>query len=189
MSQLILDISEVCDILDKEIKPNTVSLGIDQAELNTGLCLIRTTKDKFYVETFYGIELKSKPKTQMHNQLSEYYKKAIDIKNDLPKYAEYNKVVIIEDCFMGFNPWTTKVLAKFSAISYLVFKNWADNIPIPISPISVRCKVGFKKDSKSKIKLKEQIKNWIEDKFDLIIDNDNLADGFILALQGVIEDV
>jgi DNA mismatch repair ATPase MutS len=52
MSYLTLDINEACEILDKDLKENTVSLGIDVAQNNTGLCLLRTTKDKFYVEEF-----------------------------------------------------------------------------------------------------------------------------------------
>lgn len=186
MPQLILDLDEVCQIIDRELRTNTVCLGIDQAELHTGFCLIRTTQDKFFVEEFYGVELKSKPKQYMHKQLLEYQEKVVDILKDLSKYEDYKKRVIIEDCWMGFNPWTTKVLAKFAAISFLTFNKWADDIPIPIMPTSVRAKVGFKKNKNSKIKLKEQIQDWIIENFDLEIEDDNLSDAFILALAGLI---
>ena len=157
--------------------------------LQRGVCILVVSKRyKFYVDSFYGIELKSKPKSYLHKQLLAYYKKGMDICKDLPNYKTYNKIVIIEDCWMGFNPWTTKVLAKCAALSFLIFQNWADNIPIPISPVSARCKVGFKKDRKSKIKLKEQIQIWIENNFDLIIEDNNLADSFVLALVGLLEN-
>ncbi len=210
MAQLTLTLAEVCDILNKEIKPNMVCIGIDGATKHTGICILRTTKDKFYVEDFYGIELKGVCKNNLHRKLIEYVKQFRDFRDELPNYnSSYERKVIIEDCFFGLNVWTLKVLSKYSTLAFLTLYKWTHNIPEPIQPISARAKIGFTSDSgefhyeqkfvkgkKKRVKiwdrkpldLKQQIINFIDRKFDLIIEDDNLADAFVLALYGLIEE-
>lgn len=211
MPQHEMPLFEVCDILNKEIRPNTVSLGIDGAQAHTGICLLRTTKDKFYVETFYGIDMKGVGKGNLHKKLPEYARECKIIREDLPKFGEYNKRVIIEDCYFGLSVWTTKILAKFATVTFFIFRKWTDEIPDPIQPLSARKKVGFNADSgtfhyeniivqktkklkrkkiwdRKPLPLKEQIMDYIENNFDLIIEDDNLSDAFILALSGLIEE-
>lgn len=209
MAQQILDISEICDILDKEVRPNTLSLGIDGAQKHTGICLLRTTKDKFYVEQFYGVDMKGVGKGNLHPKLIEYLHKCKEIRDSLPKYTgKYNKRVIIEDCYFGQSVWTTKVLAKYATVSFFVFRKWADEVPEPIQPVSARKRTGFEADAgqfhyelrtikgeqkrrkvwdRKPLDLKDQIIDFIDKKFDLEIEDDNLADAFILALAGLIE--
>jgi len=186
MPQHTFDLNDICNIIDKELKPNTVSIGIDGAQHITGICVLRTTKTKLYVDAFYEINMKGTGKGNLHKQLPEYYAKFLDVKKSLPDYIDYFKTVIIEDCWFGSSVWTTKILAKYSVISFLTFHDWANHIPEPIQPVSIRARVGFKKDTKSKMTIKEQIQDWIEDKFELIIEDDNYADAFILALGGLI---
>jgi|GEM_PF-2862065 len=209
MAQLTLTIAEVCDILNKEIKTNTVCVGVDGATKHTGLCILRTTKDKFYVEDFYGIEMKGICKNNLHTKLIEYFQKFKDFRAELPDYdKKYDRKVIIEDCFFGLNVWTLKVLAKYATISFFTMFKWTHNIPEPIQPVSVRAKVGFSADTgafhfeqvmikgkkkrkkiwdRKPINLKQQIIDFIDKKFNLEITDDNLSDAFMLALSGLIE--
>ena len=210
MTQHTLTLYEIYGILGKELKPNTVSLGIDQAQNNTGICLLRTDKTKLYVEDFWVIEMKGTGKGNLHNKLSEYLTQCRKVRKDLPKIdSPYKKLVIIEDCYFGLSVWVTKILAKYATVSYFVFKKWADKIPDPIQPVTARKKVGFSKDcgkyhyemvknrkdelkrkkiwDRKPLDLKEQIMNFIEDKFSLTIENTDSADGFILALSGLIK--
>lgn len=209
MAQHVLTLAEVCGILNKEIRPNTLSLGIDGAQKHTGICLIRTTKDKFYVEDFWGIDMTGVGKGNLHPKLYDYLQLCKEVRADLPTFnQEYNKRVIIEDCHLALNPWTMKVLAKYAVVTFFTFRKWANEIPEPIQPLSVRKKVGFTADNgkyhyemrdvkgtlkrrkiwdRKPIPLKDQIINFVEDNFGLVVDDDNLADAFILALSGVIE--
>jgi len=211
MAEKIIDISEVCDILNKEIRSNTLSLGIDGAQKRTGICLIRTTKNKLYVENFYSIDIKGVSKGKLHVKLIEYLQKCREIRKILPEFSKtLVKRLIIEDCYFGMSVWTTKVLAKYATVSFFIFNKWADEAPDPIQPTSVRKKIGFIADmgkfhyeniivkdelkrkkvwDRKPLKLKAQIINFVEDKFDLSIDDDNLADAFLLALSGLIKDV
>lgn len=209
MPQQVLTLSEICDILNRDLKQDTVSLGIDGAQKNSGLCLLRTTKDKLYIEDFFSIELAGKAKGQLHKKLLEYRDLCLDVRKQLPQYPKYHKTVIIEDCYYGQSVWTTKVLAKYSTVSYFMFRKWSNEIPDPIQPVAARKVVGFEQDygnyhyetylvkgkkkrkkvwDRKPLQLKDQILEFIEDKFDLIIDDDNLGDALILALVGLIED-
>lgn len=183
-----MDIDEVEQILGKSIRTNTVSVGIDGAQKVTGICVIRTTKDKFYIDAFYDIKITGVGKGNMHTKLPEYAQKMKDIRNDLQAYKGFTKRVIIEDCWFGLNTWTLKVLAKYATVAFFVFRKWTQDIPDPIQPISARSRVGIKLDKKSKKKTKDQICDWVEDNFGLLIEDDNLADGFVLALNGVLDE-
>lgn len=211
MPEKIIDISEVSDILNQEIKQNTLVLGIDVAQKRTGLCLIRTTKTKLYVESFYSIDIKGASKGSLHVKLIEYLQKCREIRKILPEFSKtLIKRLIIEDCYFGLSVWTTKILSKYATVSFFVFNKWADEAPDPIQPTSVRKRVSFVEDKggfhyekrivkgKSRRKkvwdrkpldLKKQIINSIEDRFKLTLEDDNHADAFFLALSGVIKDV
>jgi hypothetical protein len=209
MAQQDLTIAEVCGILEKEVRPNTLSLGIDGAQNHTGICLLRTTKTKLYVEEFWGIDMKGVGKGNLHPKLIDYLHRCKEVREDIPKFSgQYNKRVIIEDCYFGMSVWTTKVLAKYSTVSFFTFRKWADEVPEPIQPVSARKKVGFSADAgkyhyemrdykgkkkrrkiwdRKPLPLKEQIINWIDENFYLEIEDDNLSDAFILALSGLVE--
>ena len=196
--------------LNLKIRKNTVSLGIDVAEKNTGLCLLRTSSTDFYIEQFNKISIlkdKKKNKKTMHQAVSEFIKKGVLIRKSLKKYEKEKKIVILEDAFLGFSVWTTKILSKFEIIAYLLFKVWTKNIPDPIMAIKARSVVGFATDKgdyvyKNKLTgggrrkvfmrkpkpLKQQIKDWVQEKFNMTVEDDDLADAFILALNGLILD-
>ena len=185
MSYLNIPLVEACEILDKEIIKNTVCLGVDVAQNKTGFCIIRTTDSLFLVEEFYGIELKKKE--SLHKKILTYKSFCEDIRSDLPSFKNYTKVLVLEDCFFGQSIWTTKVLSKFETVNFLVLNSWADKVFEPVLPLRARKGVGFTKDKASKLPIKEQIQNWIEDKFYLEITDSDLSDAFILALFGLIK--
>jgi len=208
MSALSFDLDEICSILDKEIRPNTMSLGVDGAQKKTGICLLRTTKTKFYVEGFYEIQMKGVGKGNLHKKLPEYLSYCKNVCADLPLWSKYDRRLIIEDCYYGMSIWTTKVLAKYAVVSFFAFKKWATDIPEPIQPITARKKVGFVADSgkfhyelrtvageqkrkkiwdRKPLPLKDQIINYVEENFNIELDSDDFADAFILALSGLIE--
>lgn len=189
--QWSLTIDELSDILDLEIKKNFISLGFDVAEKVSGVVILRTDDKNVYLDINTIVEIKKAGKGNLHNNILEFNSKLKTLLDEFTVKYKLNKEakrVIIEDCWFGQSVWTTKVLSKFATVVFLVFKDWTNNIPDPIQPRSARSKVGFVKDKESKLKIKEQIQNWIEDKFELTLEDDNEADAFILALCGLIDE-
>jgi Holliday junction resolvasome RuvABC endonuclease subunit len=186
-----LTIDELSDILDIELKKNCISLGFDVAERVSGIVILRTDNKNIYLDKNTIVEIKNKGKGNLHNNIAEFYAKLfqllLEFKNTY-KINKEEKIVIIEDCWFGQSVWTTKVLSKFATVVFLVFKDWTNNIPDPIQPRSARSKVGFNTDKDSKLKIKEQIQNWLEDNLDITLEDDNEADAFILALCGLINE-
>lgn len=207
-----IDISEICGILDIELKKNAASLGVDVAQKRTGLCLLRTDNKKLYMDDLFLVDIKGVGKHNLHNKLLEYYKKAAEVVKRLSadeRYAASDKIVIIEDCWLGQSVWTTKVLAKFATMSFVTFMKWTKNIPDPIGPDVARRRVGFEQDrgeftfqtymqegkkkrkkvwKRKPLQVKDQVKNFLEDKLLLTIEDDNLADAFLLSLAGLIDE-
>jgi len=206
-----IDLDELCGILNVEIKKDWASLGVDVAQKKTGLCVLRTTGDKLYMDKLAVVNVKETGKGGLHAKLLDYYKQASAFVNEIQTEglsAGSNKVVVIEDCWMGQSVWTTKVLAKFATMSFVAFLKWTKNIPDPIQPDVARRRVGFIQDrgefafqtysvegetkrkkvwKRKPLEVKDQVKNFLEDKFDLTIEEDNMADAFILALAGLID--
>jgi len=205
-----IDLSEICDILNVELKPNFASLGVDIAQKRTGLCLLRTDTTKLYMDELFLIDIKGTGKGNLHQRLLDYYKQAavfVNRLNNTSCYDAVEKIVIIEDCWFGLNVWTTKVLAKFATMSFVTFMKWTKNIPDPIGPDTARRRIGFEQDrgkftfqliddgqdvtrkkvwDRKPLQVKDQVKNFLEDKLDLTIEDDNLADAFVLSLAGLI---
>jgi hypothetical protein len=206
-----IDISEICDILGVEVKKNMASLGVDVAQKRTGLCILRTDETKLFMDDLFLVDIKGVGKGNLHNKLLEYYKKAAEVVSRLSadkRYEATQKVVIIEDCWMGQSVWTTKVLAKFATMSFVTFMKWTKNVPDPIGPDVARRRVGFEQDrgefnfqtytvdgetkrkkvwKRKPLQVKDQVKNFLEDELNLTIEDDNLADAFILSLAGLVD--
>jgi Holliday junction resolvasome RuvABC endonuclease subunit len=186
-----LPLEELCDILNIEIKNNKVSIGIDVAQKRTGLCVLRTTDKEIHLDNLFLIDVSGVGKGNIHKNLANYFNQLVEYINNIKSNKEYtniDKIVIIEDCWLGYSVWTTKLLARFETVAFMVSRMITSNIPDPIQPSSARKKVGFKKDTESKLKIKEQITGWLEDKLSITIEDDNLCDAFILSLCGLIDD-
>lgn len=183
------DIEDVADVVGAPIKKNTLCLGIDVAQVKTGLCLLRTDDKFVYIEGLYTLIAK-KQKNTLHQMVDKFIHEAVQIREQLEKDSKpevKGRILIIEDCWFGKSVWTTKILAKFAVIVYLVFKKWATASPDPIQPSTARKLVGFKKDKTDSDDVKTQVRNYLDDQFGLKIDDEDLADGFVLALSGLVE--
>lgn len=183
------DIEDIIDSVGNPIKKNTLCLGIDVAEIKTGLCLLRTDDKKLYIEGLYVLNAKRK-KEALHEMVDKYVHEAVNIREQVNKDSKSgpkSRILIIEDCWFGKSVWTLKILAKFAVVVYLVFKKWATATPDPIQPVTARKLVGFKKDKTDSDTVKEQVHNYLVDELDVEIDDEDLADAFVLALAGLVE--
>ena len=201
-----LDIETICDNIEVEIKKNTISLGFDVAQNKTGVCLLRTDNQYLYIEALECICIKKGKKT-LHQVIDEFESKAQELKLQIEKLKLKcsNKILMIEDCWFGKSVWTTKILAKFAVLVYIIFKHWATETPDPIQPITARNiikfpedkgKFHFEEDDNGKkhkvwdikpLDVKKQVQNYLSDELDVDIQDAELSDGFVLAFAGLID--
>ena len=182
------NLDDIIDAVGSPLKKNTLSLGIDVAQIKTGICLLRTDDKFLYIEGLYILFAK-KQKNTLHQMVDKYVHEADQIRDKVEKDSgktKQTKILIIEDCWFGKSVWTTKILAKFAVIVYLVFKKWATVTPDPIQPTTARKRIGFKKDKEDSDDIKTQVRSYLSEKFDIEIADGDLADACVLALAGLI---
>lgn len=183
------NLEDIADVCGASLKKNVLSFGVDVAEIKTGLCLLRTDDKNLYIDGLYVLKMSRNTK-ELHQTIDKYIGEAIKIREQLEKDSKPEvkvRILTIEDCWFGKNVWTLKILAKFAVVVYLVFKKWATFAPNPIQPKTARCRVGFKKDAEGPSDIKKQIHAFLVDEMGVEIDDEDLADGFVLALAGLVE--
>ncbi len=177
--------------IGKPITRNVVSIGFDVASYDTGIVIMRTTDVSLILEQFHLIQVPKLPKNattkQMLSNLNLFLSQLEAFKQEVSKKYTLN-INRIEDCFFKFNPKTLKVLARYGILVYDRFKDISNDIDF-ITPTSSRSRINFKisrKGIKGKY-LKKEILSYINGLFGTEITNDNLGDGCVLALGGLIK--
>jgi hypothetical protein len=182
------NLDDIIDVIGSPIKKNCLCLGIDVAQIKTGMCLLRTDEKFLYIEGMY-ILIAKKDKNTLHQMVDKWVHEAIQLRGQVEKDSKDIKkhILIIEDCWFSKSVWTTKILSKFAVLAYLVFRKWATEAPDPIQPVTARKRIGFKKDTKDSTDTKKQVYNYLAEEFDLEIEDNDLADAYVLALAGLVE--
>jgi Holliday junction resolvasome RuvABC endonuclease subunit len=169
-----LKISELENKLGKKLKRNFTSVGVDTATI-CGVGFI-STSDKEIEINWSLIKFEANSMTllykQMYNEFGNFIDKSVDF-------------VVVEDVFLGMSPAVTIKLSRFGGLVIAhAIKN--DIHFETIGASSSRAKL-FTLDKKLyKGKPKEAVANYLKS-LGIEIDEDNCADGVILALLGVIE--
>ena len=106
-----LNIKKIESLLDKQIRKDTMSFGWDVAERTTGVCVLKSTdKD---IEVFLTDTIETNPKDDIKNRL-DFFVMALDkFKQKLPLKKEW-RINVIEQPFLGMNPFGFEALARFS---------------------------------------------------------------------------
>jgi Holliday junction resolvasome RuvABC endonuclease subunit len=160
--------------LGKKIKRNFSSIGVDTAT-KTGLGFISVDDEEVDINwSLISFEA---------NSIQELYKQMYkEFGNFIDKYTD---VVVVEDVFLGMNPDVTIKLARFGGLAMAQ----AINNDIPFKTIgakSARAKL-FKLDQKAyKGRTKQAVADYLKS-IGIEIDEDNCADGVILAILGIID--
>jgi len=160
--------------LGKKIKKHFSSVGVDTAS-TCGLGFITT--DETYVNinwTLIKFEANSMAELykQMYYEFGEFINKSVDM-------------VVVENVFLGMNPDVTIKLARFGGLVMAQALN--NNVPFEtIGASSSRAKLFTLDRKKYKGKPKEAVADYLKS-IGIEIDEDNCADGVILALLGIIE--
>jgi len=168
---LKLNIKKVQTALEKPILRDVQALGIDTAT-RTGWCIITTDKKSLYL-TYDFLDLTDKEIEKRLDQLISYFKDII----------KPNHRVVIEDSFLRFNPRVFGLLSKFEGALYALSKIINVSKVNFIQASSARMRIGANSSHK-----KEEIHQWLRDKLHIDIEDKDIVDAIILALNGVLYD-
>lgn len=171
---LTLKIKNIETKLNKKLKKNHITLGIDTAS-RTGWAIAKTFDDNLIID--YGIlDIKSKDKYFKYNQIIDFFDRLIW--NDLNK----DSTIIIEDTFYHFNPKMFAFISRIGMIVYTIAELLGIKNKIFITASQARKKLGFKGTLK-----KEQLHNEFRKRFDIKLIDKDVIDAIILALVGAIK--
>jgi len=159
---------------NRPVKKHVVCLGVDTAS-RTGWCKVKTNDTESVFD--YGvIAVDSTSTYYKYNQFIEIFNKII----------EQDNVVVIEESYCGINIKTFQLLSRLGAYVYAIafFKGVKDKRFTLAT--TARKFLGFKGNLNKK-KIHKEFKQRLS--LDLIyIDDEDVIDAFILALNGILED-
>ena len=157
---------------NRKIVPSISVVGVDTAS-RTGWCKISTSLD-FVTFNYSFIDIKTKNKYYMYNQY-------IDIFDGL--LTQDVDTIIIEETYYGKNVKTFQLLSRLGGLVYAVAHRLRIKDKYFILATSARKNLGFKGNLKKEIIHKQFIK-----KLNLKIDDEDIIDAMILALNGIFEE-
>jgi hypothetical protein len=168
-----LKISDVEAKLGKRLKKNFRSIGCDIAT-HTGVGFAMTDDEYLHLD-WTLLNFTSDDKRQLFEQLYTNFNQLITNED----------IVIIEDVFIR-NQAVGILLARMGA--FVLANCIIKKIPYElISAVSSRSRVGINTKLIPKGQSKEYVANWLKEMFGLELDEDNVADGILLAICGLIE--
>ena len=171
--------------LGVKLQPNMICMGVDVAEHNTGIAIIRTTDSSVILDSLYKIKVPQK--VQIMDAIDLFIDQVERIKEEISQRYKLDKNMI-EDCFFLKNVNTLKYLARFSALVYDRFRGIVKKSHFML-PTSARSKVNFKKSSKL-VKgkdLKKELVAYANKALSINVTDNDEADAIILALAGLVE--
>ena len=179
-----IDIEVVEARLGVDFRRNIISIGFDVAGHETGIAVIRTTDSYLILEIVHKFSIPNKV-TEM-DALDLFISQLDDFKLKMSQKYKFDEN-IIENCFFGKNVNTTKLLARCSGLVYDRFKGISNHSQL-IMPTTARSNIRFKKDNPSSKgpQLKKEILNYINDVLETKIKDDDIGDGIVLALNGLL---
>lgn len=160
--------------LGVRIKRNMKSVGVDTAQ-TSGIVFLKSDKDYIHID---GLVLNFK--TANHKEIYGSMIRTFD------KILEEDQFAVIEEVFVGFSRAGSVELAKYGAFCIAICELKGLNYET-ISATSARAK--FKIDTRKcgKGKTKQSVALWLKETLNIEFTDNNLVDGFILALLGMID--
>jgi Holliday junction resolvasome RuvABC endonuclease subunit len=167
---IVLKIKDLEKQLGKLVKRNITCLGVDTAS-RTGWCIIKTTDKEANID--YGfIDIDSKDRNFKFNQMIDMF----------PNLIKGCDVVVIEDVFLKFNVMVHSFLSRIGMIVYVICHQQGIKSKDFIWASTARKNLGLKGNAKKDIIHKE-----FTEKFGIKIDDEDIMDSIILALNGIIQ--
>lgn len=201
-----MKIFKIIDIekkLNKTVRQDTISIGLDTAISFTGICILRTDKENIYIEDTLLITTSEKDD---HFHRADHFIDALNkFKQKLMNYKQF-KILVVERCYFGQNPETLIQLAQFGILTYATLKKEFDTY-FYLGASTARSIIGFNqkrqeqkttlkshiitrginKGKKKKITCKELVHDYLKTDFGLEFDSPDKADAWVLALAGLLQ--
>lgn len=198
-----LNIETIEKKLNKQIRRNAISIGIDVAERYTGICILKSNTKTVSIDHLQVIETSRK---EDHFNRADHFVASLEkFRQGLNKYKGY-KILVIERCYYGRNAETLIHLAHFGIITYIILKKEFDTYYY-IGATTARSIIGFNQKSQEKlgnikpkiitrgknkgkpkkIKCKALVHDYLRTDFNVDIKNEDEADGFVLAFAGLLQ--
>lgn len=171
-----MKITDLEKALNQKIKRNFKSIGFDTAS-KTGIGTVVTDDKNAEIDWTY-LYFKSDDIKEIYRQMYLHFKDFIHKDIDC---------CVIEDVYVGRNPTTSIKLARFGGFVMAHAINNEVHFET-ISAVSARAKLKINTRA-YKGKSKVAVKKWLKETLNLDIKEDNCADGIVLALLGIIEDM
>jgi len=172
-----ISIKNLEKLLDFKIKKNFKSIGFDTAN-RTGICFIDTTSKDIKIDWMF-IEFKDAGSKKQ---------KYITMVNTFADILDKQNLAVVEDVFVGFNRKGSIELARFG--SFAIAESIKKGIDFEtISAMSARAKFQIDARLFGKGKSKKAVAYWLEKKFDIKLDDEDISDAIILALIGVCDGI
>jgi len=155
-------------------------LGCDISSVSTGWCVLEdgvmiaggVISPVNGLQQFYGTKTATKKSI---NQIDQAVYIALQVVAIVLKYRVNG--MIIEDCFLKANVRTLQLLARLSgAVLYAWFGDSDNKKPWIVAANSARAYLGCKGNAE-----KHQVMEFIRKKYGLIINQNDIADAFIVA--------
>ena len=176
-----LDIKEIELKLNKRIKRDFSVIGWDTSS-KCGVCFGKTD-DKTLEIDYTFLEYDTSDHQKMYKQMY----------NDFGSLLSDEKLSIIEQVFVSFNPNVALLLARMGSL--IMARCIEKKIPFQfLSAVSARSNLGIKtrldKDGNKipKGHTKEVVANWLKEELNFTIDQNDIADALVLVLNGLCED-
>lgn len=180
-----IKIDKVAKRVEKSIRPNSIAMGWDVADKNTGWAVLRTTAETLYIDYIGKISVSHS--IQDLDSVDLFLAQLDGVKKTIIERYKLD-INVIEDCFFGQNISCLKKLARHSVLVYDRFKSVA-KISTLMMPLTARKITGYKNQNKLKGKdLKIDIVKYINSLFDTELDDSDISDAVLLALAGLIND-
>lgn len=197
-----IDIKEVEEIIEKKIRKNAVCVGFDVAQNTTGCCILCTDKEKIYIKSLQVI--KTEGKSDIIHKMEQFLNSIDKFKQEI-KDSGF-KIIVLEDSWLGNNPYCLKQLTRFSTLLWMIFRKESDYIFF-VLPNSARAQIKFNKNKQLKesdieainftkgknkgkpkpISIKDLIDDYLKMTFGVDIEEENERDAFVLALCGLVQ--
>ena len=196
-------ISDVEKKTNKTVRKNCLSVGVDCAERFTGICFLQVNSKEMEIKNLQVIETSAKDD---HFHRADQYVFALEkLKQELIKYKP-PKILVIERCFFGTNVESLIHLAHSGILTYYILKKEFDtyyymgantarsiigfNQKRQLEKGTIKPKIitkGKNKGQAKKIDCKSLVHDYLKTDFNIVIENPDQADAFVLALAGVLK--
>ena len=195
MNQWMIDIENLGVLLNKPIKDNVISVGVDLASNVTGLCIFQSINGKVIKLSEGAIDVSVLSRGDMrYVKMDTFLDKTEQFFKGLRQaYPDNEIIVVVEDCYFSGMVESFQRLCEYHTLFYSVARHYASKLFF-IPPTECRNLLGFTKSADKNKKLdtlKDHIRFFLFSKFNLSFDGkhcEDIADASALGLVGLIDD-